>query len=59
MKLLGKLYLSRTGQIFIHSREDGYLYAVMPDGVWIRASFRRPIAVNPSWRLIGDSYAKD
>lgn len=56
MKLLGKLYLSSNGDIYIHSRDDGLVYLVTVGGAWVVTWYKTP---HRSWRLIGDSYAKD
>jgi hypothetical protein len=56
MKLLGKLYLDHQGLILIHAKADGKVYYVEEDGSWLLSSYPHPLK---SWRLIGDSYAKD
>lgn len=56
MKLLGKLYVSWEGNLYIYSKEHGKFYFIKPDGTWVKAPYHRPLM---SWRLIGDSYAKD
>ena len=56
MKLLGKLYVSGPGHTYIHAKEDGKIYYVMTNGQWRLTSYALPPT---SWRLVGDSYAKD
>lgn len=56
MRLLGKLYLTSYGELFIHSKLDGRVYQVQSNGEWKRSPWASPLR---SWRLIGDSYAKD
>lgn len=56
--MLGKLYLSPLGRIFIHSKADGLVYRVFKDGTWDSLGIKC-IPRDSGWRLIGDSYAKD
>lgn len=56
MKLLGKLYLDPKGRYILHSKRTGKYYIVFEDGECLELDIKYK---HISWRLIGDSYAKD